>query len=139
MRQLKLPKILQRALVVVISKPNKPTADPKNYRPISLLCIPHKILDRLIYACVEPIIDPSLLRGQAGFRRGKSTVDQVTLLTQEIEDIFSAEMKAVLCLSISQQPIIALQPHLQVSAGHAPDLNDHEACPQPQFHPHHRC
>ncbi|KAJ8387233.1 hypothetical protein AAFF_G00159520 [Aldrovandia affinis] len=31
---------------------------------------------------------------QAGFRRGRSTVDQVTLLTQDIEDSFSAKKKA---------------------------------------------
>ena len=29
---------------------------PKSYQPISLLCVPYKILGRLIYACVEPLI-----------------------------------------------------------------------------------
>ena len=53
----------------------------------------HWILERLIYARVEPLIDPLLPKEQAGFRRGKSTVDQVVLLTQNIEDSFEAKKK----------------------------------------------
>ena len=94
LRQLKIPKVWRRALVVAIPKPSKPVGDPKSYRPISLLCVPYKILERLIYARVEPIVDPLLPREQAGFRRGKSTVDQVVLLTQDIEDSFEAKKKA---------------------------------------------
>ena len=94
LRRLKIPKIWRRALVVAILKPGKPVGDPKSYRPISLLCVPYKILERLIYARVEPLIDPLLPKEQAGFRRGKSTVDQVVLLTQNIKDSFEAKKKA---------------------------------------------
>ena len=48
LRRLKIPKIWRRALVVAIPKPAKPLDDPKSYRPISLLCDPYKILERLI-------------------------------------------------------------------------------------------
>ena len=41
---------------------------------ISVTC-DDKILERLIYARVEPLVDPLLPKEQAGFRRGKSTVD----------------------------------------------------------------
>ena len=66
------------------------------YRPISLLCVPIQILERLIYARVETITDtdPLLPQEQAGFRHGRSAVDQVTLLTQDIEDSFSAKKNA---------------------------------------------
>ena len=37
--------------------------------------------------------DPLLSKEQAEFRRGKSTVDQVILLTQNIEDCFKAKEK----------------------------------------------
>ena len=94
LRQLKIPKIWRRALVVAIPKPGKSVGDPKSYRPISLLCVPYKILERLIYARIKPLIDPLLPKEQAGFRRGKSTVDQVVLLTQNIEDSFEAKKKA---------------------------------------------
>ena len=93
-RRLKIPKIWRRALVVAIPKPAKPVGEPKSYRPISLLYVPYKILERLIYARVEPLVDPLLPKEQAGFRRGKSTVDQVVLLTQNIEDSFEAKKKA---------------------------------------------
>ena len=80
--------------MVAIPKPAKPVGDPKSYRPISLLCIHCKIIERLIYTRVEPLIDSLLHKEQAGFRRGKSTVDQVVLLTQNIEDYFEAKKKA---------------------------------------------
>ena len=94
LRPLKIPKIWRRALVVAIPKPMKPVGDPKSYRPISPLFVPYKILERLIYAGVEPLIDPLLPKEQAVFRRGKSTVDQVVLLTQNIEDSFETKKKA---------------------------------------------
>ena len=83
----------QCPIVVAIPKPGKPVEDPKSYRPISLLCVTYKILERLIYARVEPLIDPLLPKEQAGFRRGKSIIDQVVLLTQNIEDSFEAKKK----------------------------------------------
>ena len=46
--------------------------------------------------CVLVERDPMLLQKQEGFWHGRSTADQVTLLTQDI--------KMGLCLSISQQP-----------------------------------
>ena len=100
--QPKLPIIWKRALVIAISRPNKPSSKSKGYTLISLSCIPYKIVGRPIYACMKPIIDPFLSREQAGFRRGKSTTDQITFLTQKIKDSFSAKQKA--SLSTSQQP-----------------------------------
>ena len=95
MRQLNIPKIWRTALVVAIPKPEKLLEeDPKSYHPISLLCVSFKILERLIYARVETIIDPLLPQEQAGFQHGRSAVDQVTLLTQDIGDSFSAKKKA---------------------------------------------
>ena len=90
----KLPKIWRRASVIALPKPNKPAEDPKAYRPISLLCVPFKILERMIHCRIEPVIDPQLPQEQAGFRRGRSTVDQVTLLSQDIEDSFQDNEKA---------------------------------------------
>ena len=75
LRRLKIPKIWRRALVVAILKPTKPVGDPKSYQPISLVCVPYKIHIRLIYTHVGLLIDPLLLKEQAGLRRGKSTAD----------------------------------------------------------------
>ena len=58
---------------------------------MSLLCVPFNNLERLIYARVEPIIGPFLQQEQGGFQHGRSTKDQVILLTQDIEDSFSVK------------------------------------------------
>jgi len=95
MHQIKIPKIWREALIqtrklsqpqapegiskllwperVAVPKPEKSLGDSKSYRPTSLLCVLFKILERLIYARVETIIDPLLPQEQAGFRHGRST------------------------------------------------------------------
>ena len=91
---------------------------PKSYRPISLLCVPYKILERFIYARVEPLIDPLLPKEQAGFRRRKSTVDQVVLLTQNIEDSFEAKKKAgavFINLTATYDTVLTPWPYLQAA------------------------
>ena len=89
------PKIWRNATVIAIPKLNKPTDDPKDYRPISLLCVPFKLLERLILARLETIIDSHLPDEQAGFRRGKSTVHQiVNLAAADIEEAFEKGHKA---------------------------------------------
>ncbi|KAJ3595812.1 hypothetical protein NHX12_002226 [Muraenolepis orangiensis] len=93
-QRLKLPKTWRRASVIALPKPNKPAEDPKSYRPISLLCVPFKILERMVHSRIEPVVDSQLPREQAGFRRGRSTADQVTLLCQDIEDSFQDNEKA---------------------------------------------
>ena len=75
--------------------------DPKSYQPISLLCVPYKILERLIYACIEPLINPLLPKEQAGFRHGKSTIDQVVLLTQNIKDSFEAKKAGAIFVNLT--------------------------------------
>ena len=91
----KISKIWRGSLVVAIPRPKKPEEDHKSYRPIPLLCVPYKILERLIHTGTEPIIDPQLPREQAGFLHGRSTVDQTVLLTQNIEDSIDAKKKVV--------------------------------------------
>ncbi|KAJ3582540.1 hypothetical protein NHX12_000504 [Muraenolepis orangiensis] len=93
-QRLKLQKTWRRASVIALPKPNKPAEDPKSYRPISLLCVPFKILERMVHSRIEPVVDSQLTREQAGFRRGRSTADQVTLLCQDIEDSFQDNEKA---------------------------------------------
>ncbi|KAJ3612161.1 hypothetical protein NHX12_020438 [Muraenolepis orangiensis] len=52
------------------------------------------ILERMIHSRIEPVVDSQLPREQAGFRRGRSTADQVTLLCQDLEDSFQDNEKA---------------------------------------------
>ena len=91
---LKIPKIWRKALVVAIPKPMKLLGDPKSYQTNLCFVYPLKILERFIYTYVKPIINPLLPYEQAGFWQGRSTVDQVILLTREIGDSFLAKKKA---------------------------------------------
>ena len=80
--------------MVAIPKPKKPVEDPKSYYLISLLCVPYKILERLIHARVEPIVDPLFPTEQAGLQRERSIVNQTVLPSQNIEDSFEAKKEA---------------------------------------------
>ena len=62
--------------VVPIPKGSEDLSSPKNYRPISLLSIISKILERLIHSKVLKHLQDSniLSNSQWGFSAGKSTV-----------------------------------------------------------------
>ena len=98
MCSLRLPKVWRRADIIAILKPNKTADDAKNYRPISLLCAPLKLLERLLLSRLDPVIDPQLPTEQAGFRHGRSTTDQVTLLTDDIGAGFELYQKVGIAL-----------------------------------------
>ena len=87
-RHIRIPKQWRHANVVSILKPGKPETSPRSYRPISLLCTTYKLLERILLTRIEPIIDKLLPKEQTGFRKGRSTVDQVAKLTETIEDAF---------------------------------------------------
>ena len=59
-----IPKIWRRATVVAILKPHKPADDSKSYRPISLLCVPYKILETLYLAPINPVVKPNYHRSR---------------------------------------------------------------------------
>ena len=73
----------------------------------------------LLSMCIEPIIDPLLPSKQARFRHRKSTVAQVTLLNQEIEDSFLTEKKAAAVFVTAHSSLrycMAPWPHLQATS-----------------------
>ena len=55
-----------------------------NYRPISLLCIISKVLERLIYDKIIDLVASSLIRLQFGFQRGSSTLQQLLLYFHQL-------------------------------------------------------
>uniref|UniRef100_H3B9H4 Reverse transcriptase domain-containing protein n=1 Tax=Latimeria chalumnae TaxID=7897 RepID=H3B9H4_LATCH len=89
---LRIPKLWQQAHVIALLKPGKDTSDPKNFRPISLLCHLYKLYERLILNCLSPHIEQHLIPEQARFRPGKSCTGQILNITQHIEDGFERGM-----------------------------------------------
>ena len=79
----------------------KPMGDPRSYQMISLFCVFYKILERLIYARIKPIIDLLLSREQGGFQREKSAMNQVILLTQNIDNSFQAKKASVVFVNLT--------------------------------------
>ena len=117
----------------------KPMGDPKSYQPIFLLCVPYKILERLIYARVESIIDTLLPKVQAGFRRGKLTLNQVVLFTQNMGDSFEDKKKAggvLVNLTEAYGTVWQLQATRTFIQAHG--QNNYETCPKSTFHLYYR-
>ena len=77
-----IPNLWKTAKIIPILKPNKSPTQPASYRPISLLCNPVKILERLILVNITPHIP--LSPTQHGFRSQHSTSTLLTSLSQTI-------------------------------------------------------
>lgn len=75
-----LPQEWTCANTIPIFKGGGPKRDPDNYRPISITCAAVRLFERIIYGRLAKRIDSKLSDYQAGFRKGRSTLDQITLL-----------------------------------------------------------
>ncbi|GBN40485.1 putative RNA-directed DNA polymerase from transposon X-element, partial [Araneus ventricosus] len=86
----KYPSQWHEAIVIPILKPGKDSSNPLNYRPIALTSCLCKTLERMVNArlvfelekqgCISPL--------QSGFRRGRSTFDNLVLLETQIRNAF---------------------------------------------------
>ena len=86
-----MPEIWKQSIIVPILKQGKPRTDKNNYRPIALTSHVAKlmervILQRLVYFCEKNCIIP---HNQAGFRKGRSTIDHIVKLTTHIKQQFA--------------------------------------------------
>jgi hypothetical protein len=81
---------LGRATVVAIAKPGKDLADPKNYRPISLLCTLSKIFERVSLIRIYRHIDQDNVFPdfQFGFRPHHSTCHKISRITNHVKNEF---------------------------------------------------
>jgi hypothetical protein len=81
-----VPDEWKQANVVVIHKKGKKT-DPSNYRPISLLPVCSKVLERCIYNKIIPHIRPLISKHQHGFLANSSTNTQLITFFNTINNI----------------------------------------------------
>ena len=72
------PQVWKDALIYKIGAPS----DPLNFRPIALLPIVGKILERIVHNKLSVFLRPRLTKNQSGFRKGDGTVPQLLRLTQ---------------------------------------------------------
>lgn len=85
------PESWRTALVVPICKPSKDPTDPLNYRPISLTSCLCKLLERIINKRLVHHLETNCLfsRFQNGFRKFRSTLDNLVRLESDIQEAFA--------------------------------------------------
>ena len=69
---------------------NRNISDASNYRPISLLCVLHKVLETVIYNKIIDFIYPKISKSQFGFIKNRSTL---SLLLLSYTDVFQYSNK----------------------------------------------
>ena len=99
-----LPQIWREAVMIPIHKKGKDPKKAASYRPISLTSCVGKTMERIVNTRLKWYLETNnlLATQQAGFRQFRSTEDQTTYLSQEIEDAFQ-EQKVVLAAWIDLQ------------------------------------
>jgi len=89
------PKSWKEGIIIMIHKKKKPKDEPKSYRPICITSQLGKVFERVITARLILYLETNgkLHKCQAGYRRGKSTVDQLVRLVSSIEEGFHLDQK----------------------------------------------
>ena len=94
------PNIFKHAKIKLIPKANKPSTDPSNYRPISLLEVPGKIFEKIINNRLRNYLETNdiLPSGQHGFRRLRSTDTALATITEITSKALSEKKQCCLVL-----------------------------------------
>lgn len=81
------PEAWKQSCVVPIPKFGKNKNDPGSYRPISLTSHPGKLMEGMVKARLEHFLESKNLLNpfQSGFRKGRSTLDQLARLVHDIQ------------------------------------------------------
>ena len=90
----RLPKIFNKSKVIAALKPGKNGTEASYFRPISLLSIPYKLLEKLLLNRIHTKINEIVPIEQAGFRPNRSCCEQVLALTTYIEKGFQTKKKS---------------------------------------------
>ena len=95
----KLPDQWKLGTIIPILKPNKPAHDPGSYRPISLTSAICKIMETMIAHRLTSHIESNNLLAptQSGFRKNRSTLDQIIRLQTAIHRA-KLENRDLLCI-----------------------------------------
>ncbi|KAK2723506.1 hypothetical protein QYM36_001990 [Artemia franciscana] len=84
-----VPSAWKSSILVPIYKGKGDRSDPASYRPIALTSCIAKLYEKMIKLRFEPLIDNSLIAEQAGFWKGRSTLDNLIQLDHDIKKAFT--------------------------------------------------
>ena len=82
----KIPEQWKKGLIVKIPKKGD-LKECKNWRGVTLLPVASKVMGRVIIQRIQNGVDNVLRKEQAGFRKNRSTVDQIFILRNIIEQV----------------------------------------------------
>ena len=85
------PPSWRKATLVAIPKPDKDSSDPNNYRPIALTSCLCKTMERMVNKRLMWVLDSKglLASEQCGFRKNRSTADQLVRFDSFIRNAFA--------------------------------------------------
>ena len=85
------PSIWKTSSIIPIHKMGKPFDSPASFRPISLTSCVSKLFERIILSRLLFFLESNSILSpcQAGFRPGRSTLDQILYLSQSVSDGFN--------------------------------------------------
>jgi exonuclease III len=94
-----LPKEWKIATISMIPKKEGYSSDPNKYRPISLTSCIGKLTERIIKKRLISFLETNglITKQQSGFRKNRSTQDNILFITQKISECLARKKK---CLSI---------------------------------------
>ncbi len=99
------PKVFKHSVVKAIPKQGaSDKSSPKSWRPVSLLPVPGKVLEKLMINKVNAFLGErtALSENQFGFTPGKSTIQAIEHVVKRIKDAFEKkQFAAVISLDIS--------------------------------------
>ena len=92
-----IPKTWKKAILIPILKKGKCKTNVESYRPISLTSCMCKLMERIINTRLTWLLERNdvLMHTQAGFRKFRSAEDQITHISQMIEDSFQEKKHTV--------------------------------------------
>ena len=91
------PNFWKTSVIIPFIKAGKDACLPKSYRPIALTSCVGKIYERMINARLVWYLDAKnlLSNRQFGFRKNKSTIDPMMILSREIQNAFAVQNQTV--------------------------------------------
>ena len=94
----KVPRIWKEGLIKPVYKPGKPKDKIASFRPITLTSVVGKVLERVIYDRLMYWLtqNNALSSIQAGFRRGRNTCEQISMLVNALHEASEKNKSSVL-------------------------------------------
>lgn len=86
-----IPPLWKSQEIIPIKKPNKPSNHADSFRPIALSSVFAKVVEHLVKNRLEWYVEHNqlLCNSQSGFRKGKCTLDNLSILTTDVRLAFS--------------------------------------------------